>query len=73
MTKQAHAARVQLAEEADRLIREVAAGEWDHVAEIQVSPVGEWPLVVASLASACPGFSIVQYQEALRRSFRDNR
>ena len=73
MTRQAHQARVELAEAADRLIHEVASGKWDHLPEVRAAPVGEWPHVVHALSVACPGFSVSQYQQALRRSFRDNR
>lgn len=73
MTKQAHLARQRLAETSDRLVREVAAGDWNHLSEIHGAPVGQWPKVIRSLVSFCPGFSQLEYQQALSRSLRDNR
>tara|TARA_R110000868_G_scaffold411322_1_gene703130 strand:- start:4625 stop:4846 length:222 start_codon:yes stop_codon:yes gene_type:complete len=73
VTKQKHEARVALAKAADELVNEVSEGKWDHVPELNSSPIEDLNELFEELERRCPGHGLEEYRDAYARSYIANR
>jgi hypothetical protein len=74
MGKKRQKARSTFGDTAELLIREVAAGKWNHIIPTWSSvPVEEWEPVLKEFSFRCPGHGKSEYVDALRRCQWHNR
>ena len=60
--------REKLGKIADQLIDEVWEGKWNHVQNLDSTPIGEWPLIIDEFKIRCPNHTQEEYIDSLKRS-----
>ncbi len=73
MSKSKSEARRKLRQNAEGIIQELNAGNWDHVTAIHSKPIGEQHELAEELEKRSPGFHKEIYFDAIARAIWNNR